>query len=129
MWIPPLLIVPLLIYNAVAFDLVGTKDLAWAQPVFSMDMISGAVWTLSVADLLVLVALGLLLFEGLRARRAVGNRMVANAGSALVFLLYLGEFVLVPAASTSLFFTCLAMSFVDLVTRIIFGSANRGEYL
>jgi len=125
MWIPPLLIIPFLIYNAVAFDLVGTKELAWAQPVASFDLFSGAVWTLSVADLLVLFALALLLLDGLRARRAIGRQFLATSGSGLVFFIYLGEFLLLPAASTSLFFTCLAMSFMDFVNRMVFGRRNR----
>jgi hypothetical protein len=35
--------------------------------------------------------------------------------STVVFVIYLAEFLVIPAAATSLFFTCLAMSFVDLV--------------
>ena len=127
MWIPPLLIIPFLIYNAVAFDLVGNKGLSWAQPVASFNMLSGAVWTLSVADLLVIVALALLLIDGVRARRAVGGQLVATIGTAFVFALYFGEFLLLPAASTSLFFTCMAMSFVDLVNRLVFGSRTREQ--
>ncbi len=126
MWIPPLLTIPFLIYNAVAFDLVGNKGLSWAQPVASFNMLSGAVWTLSVADLLVIFALALLLFEGLRARRAVGSQFSATIGAAAVFVLYLGEFMFFPAASTSLFFTCMAMSFVDMVSRVV-SSSRSGE--
>ncbi len=126
MWIPPLLILPFLIYNAVAFDLVGDKGLSWAQPVASFNMPSGAVWTLSVADLLVIFALALLLFEGLRARRAIGNQFIATTSAAVVFALYLGEFMFFPAASTSLFFTCMAMSFVDMVGRAVSSGREPG---
>ena len=127
MWIPPLLIIPFLIYTAVAFALVGNHGLSWAQPVASFNMLSGGVWTLSVADLLVIVALALLLIDGVRARRAVGGQLVATIGTAFVFVLYFGVFLLLPAASTSLFFTCLAMSFIDLVNRLVFGSRNSGR--
>ena len=125
MWIPPLLILPLLMYNAIYFGLVGGQNLAWASPVFSFSMPSGAVWGLSVGDALVIFALGMLMIDGVRARKAIGKQFGAVIGSGLVFLAYLGEFLLHPAAASSLFFTCLAMSFVDISTRTIFSSRNQ----
>lgn len=116
MWFP-LLILPLLIYNAVAFDLVGTQGLAWAAPVTTVPMASGAVWTVSVGDLLVIVALLLLLIETLRAPHRTGW-ISGVLASSVVFAAYLGEFLIVPAASTSLFFTCTAMSLADLIVRM-----------
>lgn len=120
MWIP-LLLLPLLIYNAVAFDLVGAGGLAWAAPVVSISMLSGAIWTMTVADLLVLLALTLLIIETLRGRRH--RRMLPIVAAGVVFCLYLGEFLWVPAASTSLFFTCTAMSLADVAIRL-FGSVR-----
>ena len=125
MWIPPLLVLPLIIYNAVYFGFIGGQGpggdgIGWVTPVFTFDMPSGAVWSLNVGDVLVTFALGLLMLEGLRVRRAIGAQLVGLTGSIVVFVVYLGEFLLHPAASTSLFFTCLAMSFVDVVTRTIF---------
>lgn len=124
MWVPPLLVLPLIIYNAVYFGLIGGMGpggvgLGWASPVFVFNMPSGAVWSMNVADVLIILALGLLMIEGLRARRAIGSQIAALIGSVVVFVVYLGQFLLHPAASTSLFFTCLAMSFVDVVTRAV----------
>ncbi len=56
-WKIPLLALPLIIYNLVAFDFVGDKSNGWSSPVVSIDMVSGAVWTMSVGDLLVVFAL------------------------------------------------------------------------
>lgn len=128
MWIPPLLLIPLIIYNAIYFGVIGGQGLAWASPVFTFDMPSGAVFSLSVGDLLVVFALMLLLLEGVRARRAVGSQFVAVSGSGAVFVAYLAQFLWHPAASTSLFFTCLAMSFVDIVTRIAFSSRTQATH-
>ncbi len=129
MWIPPLLIIPLLIYNAIYFGIIGGQGLAWASPVFTFNMPSGAVFSLSVGDLLIIFALLLLMLEGVRARRAVRSQFAALTGSGLVFVLYLAQFLWHPAASTSLYFTCLAMSFVDMITRITFASrASAGSY-
>lgn len=125
MWIPPLLIIPLIIYNAVYFGFIGGEGLRWVSTVFSFNMPSGAVWSMNVGDVLITFALALLMFEGFRTRRAVRSHFASFFGSIVVFLAYLGEFILMPAASTSLFFTCLAMSFVDTTTHAVFTARRR----
>jgi len=115
MWIPPLLIAPLVIYNLVAFGLIAGQGAGWATPVASIAMVSGAVWTLSMGDLLIVLALVLLFFEVIRSTRTDHSSIVDHMLSTLVFVAYLVEFLAVPAASTSLFFICLVMSFIDLV--------------
>jgi hypothetical protein len=115
MWIPPLLIVPLIIYNLVAFDVVGAQGAGWAVPVFSVSMVSGAIWGLSVGDLLILLSLALLFVEVIKATNTGNQTVFDHLFSTVVFVVYLVEFLLVPKASTSLFFICLAMSFVDVV--------------
>lgn len=118
MFIPPLLLLPLIIYNLVAFDIVGSGLLLWAQPLFSLSMPSGAVWSMSVADLIVVIALLLLMIDVARSRYMVrkGSNLFASFS---VLAVYAVEFALVPAAATSVFFACLVMSFVDLVVRLI----------
>jgi len=114
-WKIPLLSIPLIIYNLVAFDIVGDKSHGWAQPVLSTNMVSGAIWTLSVGDLLVVLALIFLFVEVLKSTKVGTASIMDHMLSTLVFILYLIEFLLVPAAATSLFFTCMAMSLIDLV--------------
>lgn len=126
MWIPPLLLLPLVMYNAVAFDIVGNQGLGWASNVFTLSMPSGAMWSMNVGDILVIFALGLLMVEGFRTRRAGRSHFSSLLASILLFVVYLAEFLLMPAASTSLFFTCLAMSFVDTTTHAVF-TVRRGH--
>ena len=114
MWIPPLLIIPLIIYNIAAFGLFGLTA-SWTSPVLTIAMVSGAVWSLTVGDLLILLALVLLFFEVVRATRTGTGSIMDHGFSTVVFVIYLVEFLVVPVAATSLFFTCLVMSFVDLV--------------
>lgn len=114
-WKVPLLSLPLIIYNLVAFDIVGDKAHGWAAPFMSLNMASGAVWTMSVGDLLIVFALALLFVEIIKSTR-IGNASIADHMlSTFVFIAYLVEFLLVPAAATSLFFSCMAMSLIDLV--------------
>ncbi|MFT6657542.1 hypothetical protein [Maritalea sp.] len=114
-WKIPLLSLPLIIYNLVAFDIVGDKANGWSSPVMSLDMVSGAIWTLSVGDLLVVLALILLFVEVLKSTKVGNSSIMDHMLSTFVFIAYLVEFLLVPAAATSLFFTCMVMSLVDLM--------------
>jgi hypothetical protein len=115
MWLPPLLLIPLIIYNIVAFGLVGLPGTGWAEPVFHLSVVSGAVWSLTISDLLVLVALVLLFAEVVRATRTGVVSIIDHSFSSVVFVVYLVEFLVVPTAATSLFFICMAMSFMDVV--------------
>lgn len=116
LWLPPLLVVPLIIYNLVAFDIVGDRGLGWAAPVISINMSSGAIWTISISDAIVIGALALLFVEILKATRIGAVSILDHSLSILVFIAYLVEFLLVPAAATSLFFTCMLMALVDTVS-------------
>jgi hypothetical protein len=115
MWIPPLLLVPLVIYNLAAFGWLGASLGSWAQPVMSLDLVSGANWSLTSGDLLLLLALVLLFVEVIKSTRTGTQSIIDHGFSAVIFVIYLVEFLVVPAAATSLFFACMAMSFIDLV--------------
>lgn len=115
MWLPPLLLLPLIIYNLAAFGWLGSAVGNWVAPVLSIDLVSGATWSLTSGDLLLLLALVLLFVEVLKATRTGAQSIVDHGFSAVVFVIYLVEFLVVPAAATSLFFACTAMSFIDLV--------------
>ena len=115
MWLPPLLVVPFVLYNLVAFDIFGGQGAGWASQVLSVGMVSGAIWGVTMGDLLILCALVLLFFEVLKSTRTGTQSILDHMFSTLMFVAYLVEFLLVPKAATSLFFICLAMSFVDVV--------------
>lgn len=115
MWIPPLLILPLLAYNLIAFFFFGTTAAGWATPVLSVPMVSGSVWSLNLEDTFLVVTLLLLFLEVLKATRTGTGSMLEHMASTLVFVAFLVEFLVVPAASTSLFFMCTVMSFIDVV--------------
>ncbi len=115
MWIPPLLILPFLVYNIIVFFFFGTLEGGWATTVLSVPMVSGSVWTLSLSDTFLVVSLLLLFFEVLKSTRTGTGSMIEHMISTLIFVAFLVEFLVVPAASTSLFFMCTVMSFIDVV--------------
>lgn len=115
MWIPPLLLLPLIIYNVAAFGWLGAGFSSWTTPVFSLNMVSGAAWSMTSGDVLLVLALALLFIEVIKSTRTNMQSITEHGFSAVVFTVYLVEFLVIPAAATSLFFACLVMSFIDLV--------------
>ena len=108
----PLLLVPFAIYNIVAFLMPGVS---WTGVVTNVRIVSGADWTMSAGDMLIVLAILLLFAETMKSTR-IGVRSVVDHGlSLVVFLAMMVEFLLVPQAATSTFFLLLVISFVDVL--------------
>ena len=73
-FIPPLLILPLVIYNVVAFVLMGGRPENWQGGVFTIGMVSGNSWLVSVGDLLLVASLVCLFFEVIKSTRTGTDR-------------------------------------------------------
>lgn len=108
----PLLLVTFAIYNIIAFLMPGVS---WTSALSSVQMMSGADWTMSAGDMLVVLAIVLLFGELMKSTR-IGVRSVVDHGLSLIlFLAMLVEFILVKQAGTSTFFLLLVISFVDVL--------------
>ncbi|MDP2296621.1 MAG: hypothetical protein Q8M24_14315 [Pseudolabrys sp.] len=108
----PLLLVPFAIYNIVAFLMPGVS---WTGTLSTVHIVSGADWTMSAGDMLIVLAILLLFAETMKSTR-IGVRSVVDHGlSLVVFLAMMVEFLLVPQAATSTFFLLLVISFVDVL--------------
>lgn len=108
----PLLLLPFAIYNIVAFLMPGVS---WTAPWFSVRMISGAAWTMSAGDVLIVFAILMLFGEVMKSTRIVMRTVVDHGLSLILFLGMLIEFILVPQTSTATFFILLVLSFVDVL--------------
>ena len=104
----------LVIYNGIAFGLGGGAPV-WDDSLFSLTMVSDAVWQFTLGDLMITIGLVLLFVEILKATRIGRSSIVDHLLSTLVLLVFLVEFLLVPAASTSLFFVLMLMSLIDVM--------------
>jgi len=112
----PLMLVPLVVYNLFAFDLLTTYMTArWDAVLFSVTMISGAVFSFSLSDLFVFSALVLLCIEVLKATRIGNLTIIDHMLSMVVFIAFLVEFLLVREAATTLFFTLMVVALIDVV--------------
>lgn len=111
----PLMVVPYILYNLGLAGLFGDIVDPWASKVFSVRMLSGGFWSMSIADLLVLFALLLLFIEIIKATRTSNASLVDHLLSTFVFVAFLVEFLLIERAASSLFFILMTIALVDVL--------------
>jgi hypothetical protein len=112
----PLMIVPFIAYNLVALGLVDASEPdPWSSIVVSVPMVSGAIWNMTLADVMIGLALFLLFFEILKATRVGSDSIIDHLLSTFVFIAYLVEFLLVKSAAHSVFFILMAVTLVDVI--------------
>ena len=107
---------PFLLFSVIAYNIIvfGTGT-PFETIVFQVPMISGALWNFTLGDLLIAATLVLLFIEILKATRTGGNSLIDHALSTIVFIICLIEFLVVPEASTSLFFFITLIALIDVV--------------
>ena len=112
----PLLVVPFLLYNAFAFLIFDDPAAGFAQAaLFTVPMVSGTTFTLTVSATIVMMALFLLVFEILKSTRVGRGAIADHVLATVLFVVALIEFLLVPEAATSTFLILMAINVVDLV--------------
>jgi hypothetical protein len=107
----PLLIIPFVLYNMIAFLL----NLDFSTTVFNVPLLSGRSMAISTGDILVLSGVLLLYVEILKATRLSNKAIMDHVLSMLVFLAMTIEFIAVQRAATSTFLILVALSFVDVI--------------
>ncbi len=108
----PMILLVLIGYNAVVFT-SGVQQLG--HVILSINMTSGALWSLTVSDMLISAALFLLFIEVLKATRTGAGTILDHLLSTLVFIACLVEFIIVREAATSTFFLIMVIAFIDVV--------------
>jgi hypothetical protein len=108
----PLLVIPFAIYNMIAFL---TPGLNWTDAITSVELMSGATWTVTTEDFLVGLAIILLPLEILKAARIGTRSIIDHVLSMALFVVMLVEFLLVRQAGTSTFFLLMMISIVDVL--------------
>ena len=111
----PLLIVPFLLYNLGLAGFLRAGSDPFATGIFSVTMMSGGVWSMSVGDLLVVVALVLLFVEMMKSTRSSNASIVDHLLSTFVFVAFLVEFLLVRGAARPVFFTLMVITLIDVL--------------
>ncbi|CCM77740.1 hypothetical protein [Rhizobium mesoamericanum] len=115
----PLMIIPFILYNMSMLGLMGSSGLPSLQnDIIVLSMISGAMWSMSLGDLFIVIALGVLFFEILKATRNDGS-LTNHMLSMLVFIAFLVEFLLVQDAATQVFFILMTIALIDVVGGLV----------
>ena len=112
----PLMLIPFILYNLDMFGLLGGGGIAsLQQEVFSLRMMSGATWTMSLGDLFIVISLVILFLEIFKATRRSSVALLDHLFSMGLFVIFLVEFLLVAGAATQIFFILMAISFIDVI--------------
>ncbi|RMF04526.1 MAG: hypothetical protein D6773_06310 [Alphaproteobacteria bacterium] len=107
----PWLVLSLIAYNVIVFmSTTPLETVIWEVP-----MLSGALWSFTLSDLIIAGTLFLLFIEILKATRTGGNSLVDHGLSTVVFIVCLIEFLIVPQAATSLFFFITLIALIDVI--------------
>ncbi len=133
----PLILIAFLLYNfVVLFSGWGAGEAADASAVsdgaanarsllsselFSLPMLSGARWTFTIGDLIMLVTLLLLFIEIVKSTYTSTSSLLDHGLSMLVFVACLIEFLTVPQAATSLFFLIMMAALIDVIAGYTIG--------
>jgi len=112
----PLLVVPLLLYNAFAFLIFEDYEADFREAsMLSFSLPSGAPFTLTVSATIVVLALLLLVVEVVKTARSEAGSIVDNVLAAMLFVAFVAEFLIIRQAATATFLLLTAVAFVDLV--------------
>ena len=109
----PLLLIPLAIYNSIAFLM---PDVRFGEPLFKFVLMSGTEWPVTLSDVLITLGILLLLFEVIKGARPGAKYFTDHLLSLIVFGAAAAEFVLWPKFGTSTYFLLTALALVDFLS-------------
>lgn len=118
----PLLVISFIVYNVtVLFGGDTTAETILGKQIFALPMVSGARWIFTMGDLIILLTMVLLFIELIKSTYTSSSQMVDHGLSMLVFIACLVEFLLVPKATSSVFFVILTATLIDVVAGALIG--------
>ena len=111
----PLLLIPLAVYNIIAFLM---RDVAFDAPLVTLPLMSGTAWPVTLSDVLLTLGILLLLCEVIKGARPGAKYLMDHLLSLLVLCGAAAEFVLLPRFGTSTYFLLTTMALVDFLSGI-----------
>jgi hypothetical protein len=118
----PLLLIPLAIYNCVAFLM---PTVSFTEPLFKLTLMSGAEWPVTLSDVLLALGIILLLLEVVKGARPGAKFLTDHLLSFIVFCAAAAEFLLWPKFGTSTFLLLTLLSLVDFLAGISLRTRRR----
>lgn len=117
----PLLAISLVVYGVLTVTgAVGSAETPWFEVLFvELPMVSGDIWKVSWGDVFLVLSMGLLFVELLRATKTGSESIMNHALSVVVFVVALLLFIIVDGFGNSVFFLYLTMTFLDFMAGFI----------
>ncbi|HLZ03177.1 MAG TPA: hypothetical protein VKR55_13645 [Bradyrhizobium sp.] len=106
----PLLLIPLAVYNIVAWLMPGVP---LTDPLIRLMLVSGVEWRITLSDILLALGVLLLLLEIVKGARPGSKYLTDHLLSLIVFGGSAAEFVMLQKFGTSTFFLLSLMAMVD----------------
>lgn len=116
----PLMIIPVLIYNVLAWtgqtfsSAVAVRE-HLDKDFISVPMASGVSWEITPGYLLITLSLVLLFFELLKSTGTGRAAVMNHAFSMVIFIICLVQFLMFGAFATSIFFLIMLMTLLDVM--------------
>lgn len=122
----PLLLIPLAVYNIIAFLM---PTVSFTDVLFKVPMMSGEVWPVTLADLLLALGVVLLLLEVVKGARPGSKFLMDHLLSLIVFGAAAAEFVMWPKFGNSTFFLLVLLAMADFFAGIAQRTRRRVTYV
>ena len=118
----PLLLIPIALYNAIAF-LMPTVSVT--DRLFSVTLVSGAEWPVTLSDVLLTLGVLLLLLEVIKGARPGAKYLTDHLLSLIVFGAAAFEFMMWRKFGTATFFLLTLIAMTDFLTGIALRTHRR----
>src|SRR3984893_10459879 len=109
----PLLLIPLAIYNIIAFLM---RDVSFTEPMVKLTLMSGAEWQVTLSDMLLVLGVLMLLLEVIKGARPGAKYLTDHLLSLIVFGGAAAEFLLWPRFGTSTYFLLAMLALADFIS-------------
>jgi hypothetical protein len=122
----PLLLIPLAVYNIIAFLM---PSVSFTDVLFRVPMITGETWPVTLADVMLALGIVLLLLEVVKGARPGSKFLMDHLLSLIVFGAAAAEFVMWPKFGNSTYFLLVLLAMADFLGGIAQRTRRRVTYV
>ncbi|MBR0821997.1 hypothetical protein [Bradyrhizobium liaoningense] len=122
----PLLLIPLAVYNIIAFLM---PTVSFTDVLFKVPMITGETWPVTLADVMLALGIVLLLLEVVKGARPGSKFLMDHLLSLIIFGAAAAEFVMWPKFGNSTYFLLVLLAMADFLGGIAQRTRRRVTYV
>jgi F0F1-type ATP synthase assembly protein I len=122
----PLLLIPLAVYNIIAFLM---PSVSFTDVLFKVPMITGEAWPVTLSDVMLALGVVLLLLEVVKGARPGSKFLMDHLLSLIVFGAAAAEFVMWPKFGNSTYFLLVLLAMADFLGGVAQRTRRRVAYV